>query len=197
MFKNKIQTFILLGILGFLAFTISIFQRTLKVEPLPVYGKVSDFHLYDSSGREFSLKNLQNKIWVADFIFTTCGGICPVMTKNLAALHRSFLPLEGIEIVSISVNPENDTPQVLAKFAKKYNADTNKWHFLTGPRKEIKTLAVESFRLGSVDEPIFHSDRFVLVDARARIRGYYDGTQQKSLNALFKDMANLMKEKNK
>ena len=197
MFKNKIQTFLLLGILGFLAFTVFIFQRTLKVEPLLVYGKVSDFRLYDSAGREFSLKNLQNKIWVVDFVFTTCGGICPTMTKNLAALHRSFAPLENVEMVSISVNPENDTPQVLAKFAKKYNADTNKWHFLTGPREEIKRLAVESFKLGSVEEPIFHSDRFVLVDTLGRIRGYYEGTQQKSLNTVFKDMAKLMKEKNK
>lgn len=118
-----------------------------------------------------------------------------MMTRNMAALHRSFLPMDSVAMVSFSVNPENDTSSVLARFAQKYHADTNKWHFLTGSREEIKQLAVLSFKVGSLEEPIFHSDRFVLVDREERVRGYYDGTQQKSINTLFKDIATLIKEK--
>ena len=195
MFKGKLFYLIIGGIGGFLIFSMFLFQRALKVEKLPVYGKVNNFRLLDTQAREFTLKNLRDKVWVADFMFTTCGGICPVMTKNMAALHRSFLPIDSVEMVSISVNPENDSPAVLAGFARKYHANPTKWHFLTGSREEIKQLAVKSFKVGSVDEPIFHSDRFVLVDREGNIRGYYEGTQQKSINTLFKDIAALIKER--
>lgn len=195
MFRGKIFYFIAAGILGSLIFSVFLFQRALRVEKLPVYGKVEDFRLMDTNGREFTLINLKNKVWVVDFIFTTCSGICPLMTKNLAALYRSFAPIEAVAMVSISVNPENDSPEVLANFARKYHADTDQWHFLTGSRKEIQELAVGSFKVRSVDEPIFHSDRFVLVDREGNIRGYYDGTEQKSINTLYKDIVALIKEK--
>ena len=183
------------GILGSLVFSIILFQRAMRVEKLPVYAEVQDFRLIDARGQEFRLKNLKGKVWVADFIFTTCSGICPVMTKNMAALSRSFSPIDSVEMVSVSVNPENDTPAVLAGFARRYHANTTKWHFLTGSREEITHLALESFKIGSVEEPIFHSNRFVLVDRTGKIRGYYDGTQTKNINALFKDIAALIKEK--
>ncbi len=195
MFRGKIFYLIVVGILGSLIFSVVLFQRALKVESLPVYGQVNSFQLLDTQGREFRLNNLKGKVWLVDFIFTTCGGICPVMTKNMAALYRSFLPIDSVEMVSVSVNPENDSPDILARFARKYHADTTKWHFLTGARDEIKRLAVESFKVGSLEEPIFHSDRFVLVDREGRIRGYYDGTQQKSIDTLFKDIAALIKER--
>ena len=166
-----------------------------KLKKLPILGEVSNFHLMDSRNEEFSLEKLKGKTWVVDFIFTSCGNICPLLTKNMAALHRSFVSVEGIEMVSVSVNPEVDSPSTLAEFAKKYHADTTKWHFLTGSREEIQNLAVKSFKIGSVEEPIFHSDQFVLVDSHSRIRGYYTGTEQKKINILFKDIAVLMKEK--
>lgn len=196
MLRGKFFYLLVVGISGFLIFSVVLFQGAFKVENLPVYGQVNDFRLLDTQGREFRLKDLRGKVWVVDFIFTTCGGICPMMTKNMAALYRSFLPIDSVEMVSISVNPENDTPAVLAAFARKYHADSTKWHFLTGVREEITRLAVESFKVGSLEEPIFHSDRFVLVDRQGRVRGYYDGTQPKSINTLFKNIAALIKEKN-
>ncbi|HLD69778.1 MAG TPA: SCO family protein [Candidatus Omnitrophota bacterium] len=195
MFRGKLFYLVIAGILGALIFSVVLFQGALKVETLPIYGKVNDFRLLDTEGREFTLKDLKGKVWLADFIFTTCGGICPVMTKNMAALYRSFLSIDSVKMVSISVNPEHDSVDVLSAFARKYHANSSKWHFLTGERDEIKRLAVESFQVGSVDEPIFHSDRFILVDGEGRIRGYYDGTQQKSINILFKDIAALIKER--
>ena len=195
MFRGKLFYLVIAGILGALIFSVVLFQGALKVETLPIYGKVNDFRLLDTEGREFTLKDLKGKVWLAYFIFTTCGGICPVMTKNMAALYRSFLSIDSVKMVSISVNPEHDSVDVLSAFARKYHANSSKWHFLTGERDEIKRLAVESFQVGSVDEPIFHSDRFILVDGEGRIRGYYDGTQQKSINILFKDIAALIKER--
>ncbi len=165
-----------------------------KAQRLPVLGEVGDFNLQSSDSRAVTLADLKGKVWVADFIFTTCGGICPTMSKNLAALHRSYTLEKDVRMVSISVNPETDTPDVLKAYAKKYNANTDQWIFLTGPIEAIKKIAVESFKLGSVEEPVFHSPHFTLVDRDGRIRGYYDGTDTKAVSQLFKDIARLRKE---
>ena len=143
---------ILLAILFFFLFL----KQFLQVKKLPILGEVADFHLIDSQNKEFTLQKLKGKIWVVDFMFTSCGNICPILTKNMAALHRSFFLVDGVEMLSISVNPENDSPAVLTDFAKKFHADLKKWHFLTGERAEIQRLAVDSFKIGSVKEPVFH-----------------------------------------
>ena len=113
----------------------------------------------------------------------------------MAQLHRSFVLTDDVQLVSISVNPENDTPEVLAVYANNQKADTRHWHFLTGGRNDIQCLAVGSFKIGSVDEPIFHSAKFVLVDRQARIRGYYDASQTEELSRLFRDVSRLIKER--
>jgi len=165
------------------------------VEPLPVIGQIADFHLLNSDGKMVSLKDLKNKVWVADFIFTTCGGICPTMTAHMAQLHRSYVLVDDVRLVSISVNPENDTPEVLKAYAKKFKANTGRWLFLTGPLADIQKLAVGSFKLGKIDEPVFHSSYFTLVDRQGRIRGYYDGMDKEKLARLFKDIAVVLREK--
>ena len=162
---------------------------------LPIYGQIYDFRLIDEKGEEFSLSNLKGNIWIADFFFTTCGSICPVMSKNMAALHRSFELVDGVSMVSITVNPEIDSSDVLSEYAQKYNANTKKWHFLTGTREQIKDLAVKSFKIGSVDEPIFHSAKFVLVDRQGLIRGYYDGVESGGVSQVFQDVSLLLKER--
>jgi len=113
----------------------------------------------------------------------------------MASLHRSFELVDGISLVSITVNPEFDSARVLKEYSKKYNANTKKWHFLTGAREEIKDLAVKSFKLGSIKEPVFHSPKFALVDRQGLIRGYYDGIQSGEISELFRDAALLLKEK--
>lgn len=161
--------------------------------PLPVYYSVEGFQLIDQDGRLFSSTKLIDKIWVVDFIFTTCSSICPIMTKNMAALHRSFQGVDDVVFVSISVNPEQDTPQRLKEFGERYGADFTRWRFLTGPRAMIQRIAVGSFKLGSVEEPVFHSEKFVLVDRKGRIRGYYDGTNTKEIKRLVSDIALLLR----
>ena len=163
------------------------------VQPLPVIGQIADFHLLNSDGKMVSLKDLKDKVWVADFIFTTCGGICPTMTANMAQVHRSYVLVDDVRLVSISVNPDTDTPETLKAYAKKFKANTDRWLFLTGPLADIQKLAVQSFKLGKVDEPVFHSSYFTLVDRQGRIRGYYDGMDKKKLARLFKDIARLLR----
>ena len=184
----------------FILFNAATFWIFLNKNPaalnLPRISKVADFHLLDQDAQPIGLRDLKGKVWVADFIYSTCSGICPLMSKNMAQLGRSFALLQQeVTFVSISVNPENDTPDRLKEYAKTVQANTRAWKFLTGPREEIQRLAVHSFKVGSVDEIMMHSAYFVLVDNKGYIRGYYEGTQKKQIDRLFKDIAYLVKEK--
>jgi protein SCO1/2 len=174
-------------------FCVGLAYFRLPVQPLPVLGQIADFHLLNSDGKTVSLKDLKGKVWVADFIFTTCGGICPTMTANMAKVHRSYVLVDDVRLVSISVDPENDTPEILKAYAKKFKTNTDRWLFLTGPLADIQKLAVGSFKLGKIDEPVFHSSYFTLVDRQGRIRGYYDGMDKEKLARLFKDIARLLR----
>ena len=162
---------------------------------LPAYGRVGQFRLIDAQGQAFDSARLDNKVWVTAFFFTTCSGICPIMTKNLKSLQDMYQAYPDVEFVSISVNPEQDTPQALSAYAQKYAADTKRWHFLTGSREDITKAAVRGFKVGSVDEPIFHSASFVLVDRQGNIRGYYDGTNKDEVKKLSDDLLKLYSRK--
>ncbi|VAX35026.1 Cytochrome oxidase biogenesis protein Sco1/SenC/PrrC, thiol-disulfide reductase involved in Cu(I) insertion into CoxII Cu(A) center [hydrothermal vent metagenome] len=174
-----------------LAYSIKAFIKETKAINLPVLNEVADFSLIDTEGKIFTKENLKNKVWVASFIFTTCSDICPIMSKNMASLFRSFELLDDVEFISVTVNPENDSPEVLKEYAKRYQAKAGKWHFLTGDRKDIKELVVGSFKMGDIKEPVFHSPKFVLVDKKGYIRGYYDGTNNDELRELFKAIPSL------
>ncbi|OGX06114.1 MAG: hypothetical protein A2Z88_04275 [Omnitrophica WOR_2 bacterium GWA2_47_8] len=182
--------------MGFCFFSVFFFPKGIKNQPLPTFWSVQDFRLLNQEGTDVSLNDFKGKIWIADFVFTTCGSICPLMTKNMASLQRSYLLEKDVMFASISVNPEFDTPEVLKTFAEKWAVNNNKsWHFLTGQREDIQALAVSSFKLGDMKEPVFHSDKFILVDEKGVIRGFYSGTQKKDVEKLFFDTAALLKEK--
>lgn len=155
------------------------------------FDSVGEFSLIDSSGRPFTLSDLKGRTSVVDFVFTRCLGVCPTMTAEMRAL-QDRLP-KGIRLISISVDPENDTPEVLASYGRVHGADPERWLFLTGDRDTIHKLSIESFKLlvdpdgGSAAEPIVHSTRFVLVDRDAVIRGYYDSTEREAMDRLVAD----------
>jgi len=194
--QKAINTIIICLAIGlFVSYTAYSFKLVTRSQKLPVLGQVDGFILNDSNGEPFSSDRLKGKVWIADFIFTTCSGICPIMSKHMASLNRSFKLTNGIEFVSISVNPEHDTPDVLRKYIEKLGIETEKWHFLTGSREDIKDLTLNSFKLGSIEEPIFHSAYFPLVDRNGYIRGYYEGTNKLEINRLFKDAAKLSLER--
>lgn len=159
------------------------------------YGSVPDFTLTDRSGRTVSRTDLAGKVWIADFIFTSCAGTCPSMTANMSKLQK-ILPRD-IRLVSFTVDPTRDTAKVLAEYADHYGADKGRWLFLTGDRRALYDLSIKGFKLaiddtmGTEAEPITHSTRFALVDRNGQIRGYYSGTEDEDLTRLSTDAKKL------
>ncbi len=168
---------------------------------LSALGIVPDFTLTKQDKTPLSLKDLKGKIWVADMIFTNCAGTCPMLTSAMASLQQSLVKKNtGVQLVSISVDPNNDTPEVLADYAKQFSADTRTWSFVTGPVATIYTLAKDGFKLtldsahADTKEPIVHSERLVLIDKQGVIRGYYDGTADDTQSKILTDIGDLMRE---
>ncbi len=179
-----------------LFFTIFFFNAAMTTsKKLPVLGQVAAFKMTDSEENTFTSAQLRGKVWVANFFFTTCSDICPMMSKHMLILHKSFILESGLMLVSFSVNPEFDNAAVLKTYAKKYEADTKKWIFLTAKREEIQKLAIGSFKMGAINEPVFHSSYFALVDRNGYIRGYYDGTKEDYVNTLYTAAKILLKER--
>src|SRR5712691_10775146 len=135
-----------------------------KQPPLPVYGQIPGFALTDETGRPFDRKSLDGKVWVADFIFTTCSGPCPRMSSLMRQVQQASLSMPEVRLISFTVDPERDTPAALARYAVRYQAQPERWHFLTGPRQELNHLAFNAFKLGNVDGSLVHSARLVLLD---------------------------------
>jgi protein SCO1/2 len=175
-----------------------------KDASLPVLGSLPDFSLTERNGQSFGLQDLRGKIWVADFIFTNCAGTCPIMTTAMTDIQQMALAenLDEVRLVSITVDPERDSLAVLQRFADGYGALKDRWYFLTGDGAAIQQLATKGFLLSaaastgaSAEEPIIHSNRFVLVDRQGQIRGYYDGTDEESVKSLLNDLRTLYHEK--
>jgi protein SCO1 len=163
-------------------------------EGLPKMGNVTDFELENQSGAMIKLANMKDKVWVVDFIFTSCAGICPIMSRNMSVLQKQFHDVDDVHFVSITVDPERDSPEVLEGYAKKYEANLQQWDFLTGTEEDIKKLSTEGFFIGSGDEMTNHSDKFVLVDREGNLRGFYTGTETEEVTRLAQDMQILLNE---
>ena len=172
-------------------------------QELRVLMTLPDFELTDQANEAYGSDQLDGKIWIANFMFTRCPSTCPVQTANIAELQKTLsgTPEEqNIQLLSISVDPEYDTPSVLKEFSQLFRADDSRWHFLTGDREAIWNLCKQGFRM-SVDDappdsasPILHSDRFVLVDRERRVRGLYSGTKREDQDRLVRDVRRLLSE---
>ena len=187
--------FIIYGIVAVILTATYFIKESKTTIRLPVIGKIPAFSFIDSHGDEINRRNLDGKVWVADFIFTTCTMACPVMTGNMNIVHKEFRNNNDVRIVSISVYPEYDTPEVLAEYASRYDANTDRWHFLTGPEEDVKKLIKNGFKMGDYEDIIFHSERFALVDKKGQIRGYYNGMQISDMKNLKRDMNLLLGDK--
>ena len=177
----------------FLAITY-FFKNTNQEDSLPVIGGIPDFEFIDSEGRDVGLSTLKGKVWVADFIFTTCTMACPIMTGNMNIIHKKYKKNDDIRLVSISVYPEYDTHEVLKKYASQYEANTDTWHFLTGNESTVKEVIKDGFKIGDYEDIIFHSEKFALVDRNGMIRAYYNGMKSEDMKKLKKDINNLLKQ---
>lgn len=159
---------------------------------LAVFGESPEFILTERSGRTFSKGNLLGKPWIADFIFTSCAGQCPLMSLQMAGLQKQFPLGSGVQFVSFTVDPQRDTPEVLSQYADRYGAEKNRWFFLTGMKEEIDRI-MKGFFLSPADQPVMHSIRFILVDRKGRMRGVYDSSDPQSLKQLIHDTKILLK----
>jgi protein SCO1/2 len=135
--------------------------------------------------------DLEGSVWIAGFIFTRCPDVCPALTERMAGLERTLAGTEPVRLVSFSVDPAHDTPEVLRAYADRAGASRD-WLFLTGPRDQLATLLKDGFRVAFADDgpptaPITHSDRLVLVDRALRIRGYYHGRDADEVARLARD----------
>jgi protein SCO1/2 len=144
------------------------------------------FSLTRESGERFGSEDLRGRVWIADFVFTSCPLVCPKLTKRMAEIQYRGRHLgEALRLVSFTVDPENDTPEVLAAYARSYHAKPNRWIFLTGPLGDVETTVVKGFKLAMGKEEtapglfaIFHGERLVLVDQAGAIRGYYEADDE-------------------
>ena len=164
------------------------------VKELPEIGNIPQFEFTNSDGNTVTLDNLKGKVWVADFIFTTCTMACPMMTGNMNIVHKKFKKNDNVRLVSISVYPEFDTPEVLKNYASQYDADTEKWLFLTGKEDAVKDIIRDGFKIGDYEDIIFHSEKFALVDKKGIIRAYYNGMKSEDMKQLKKDINALLKQ---
>ena len=173
------------GLLG-LALLISFFQinRSRQLPQLPVIGTVADFTLTNQDGQITTLANFTNHVWVADIIFTRCAGPCPRLTGQMRSLQNLLPPDSAAKFVTLTTDPEFDSPAVLKKYGQRFNADFNRWTFLTGTKNEIAALASASLKLSavpvkladqkSVADLFIHATIFVIVDKHARLRGFFE-----------------------
>ena len=174
-----------------------------KDKAVRVLGTLPRFTLTDQRGEEFGTDDLKGKVWIATFIFTRCGATCPAQTTKFRSLQNELsnhAAWDDIHLISFTVDPNYDTPQVLQEYAQDAGADEAHWTFLTGPRREMWELSKEGFKLpvyDAVDNAaslITHSQRFVLVDGEGRIRGYYDGLLDEDVEDLKRHLELILTE---
>jgi protein SCO1/2 len=169
-----------------MAYALSLMElnRVHQQPALPVLGPVADFALMDQGGRAVTLADLSNHVWVADIIFTRCAGSCPIMSREMSLLQAALPPPSRARLVTLTTDPDFDTPPILKKYADRFGADSNRWVFLTGTKLEIGRLAANSLKLTAVPikpeeqknpaDLFIHSTIFVIVDQRARLRGTFE-----------------------
>jgi protein SCO1/2 len=162
---------------------------------------IGDFSFLDQRGKTVTEADIEGKVFVAEYFFTTCGSICPVMNVQMQRVQEAFVGEKDFRILSFTVHPEVDTVEQMQRYAKDHGAIPGKWFFLTGDKKELYALARKSFfvlkpaeaqNLGDAGGDFIHTNNFVLVDREKHIRGYYDGTNPKEVDRLIHDIERLL-----
>jgi protein SCO1/2 len=164
---------------------------------------IGTFAFQNQDAKVISTKEMKGKIAVVEYFFTTCKSICPIMNMQMQRVSEAFKNENDVRIFSFTVDPETDDIAQMKKYATSHQATSGKWHFLTGKKEDLYTLARKSFfvlkpaeaqNLGDAGSDFIHTNNFVLVDKQLRIRGYYDGTSEKEVNQLISDIKRLQKE---
>ena len=210
-FRSVFFRFFIVGLiaLGFMycGYTISNPQTAVE-NKLPIFGPegedgkghfISDFSFTDQSGRTFSQNELKGKVYITDFFFAKCEGICPIMGSQMQRVYEKFSSDDRIRFLSHTVKPEEDSVSVLAEYAALHGADPDKWYFVTGDKKQIYNMARASYLVTVSEgdggpEDFVHTQFFALVDPQRRIRGYYDGTDSTEVDKLIVELDMLLTE---
>ncbi len=168
---------------------------------LPVLNTVQPFVFLRQDSIMAAQKDIRNRVYVAEYFFTTCKGICPKMNKNMKAIYEQFKTDSSFLIVSHTVNPDTDSLPVLRHYADSLGADVSNWWFLTGSKESLYKTARESYLLDdpknstkNIDEQFLHTQFFTLVDRQGRVRGVYDGIKKEEVDQLMTDIKTLIKE---
>ena len=174
---------LLFGLLG-VTYLLSLAEVSRVVKHAPILGQISDFTLTNQDGKITTLADLTNHVWVADIIFTRCAGPCPRMSGQMKSLQDLLPQNNNAKLVTLTTDPDYDSPEVLKRYGERFNADFNRWTFLTGTKNEIAALASGSLKLSavpvkledqkSVADLFIHTTIFVVVDKRAQLRGIFE-----------------------
>lgn len=208
--RNCFQLFAFYFLLSAFCFLLSACNPQ-KEQRLPIFGEkevvgsdtifhtIGNFRFVDQDSTVITNENVKNKIYVADFFFTSCRTICPIMKTQMLRVYESVENDPDVLLVSHTIDPEYDTVALLHDFADRLGVKSSKWHFLTGNKDSIYYLAQTSYFATAMEdqsEPdgFIHSGAFLLIDKKGRIRGKYDGTKEEEVNRLLKDIAILKKE---
>lgn len=184
------------------------FYRVTREVPkhLPVYGNpghvVSDFSFTNQDGKTITLKDVEGKIRVVEYFFTTCNGICPRMNENMSKVYQAFQGNDKVIIMSHTVDPKKDTVGAMKAYSLRFDADAKQWLFLTGDKKQLYDMARNAYLVTAIDDTatvdiesdFIHSEKMILVDDGGRIRGQYDGTKIAEVNQLIGDIKELLKD---
>lgn len=163
--------------------------------------RIGKFEFLNQHGEKVSRDDVKGKVFVVEYFFTTCGTICPEMTEQMTRIQHEFRGNSDLKILSFTVDPDYDDVDILNAYAQKYGAEKGQWHFLTGAKEELYSLARKSFfvlkpaeaqNLGDAGSDFIHTNNFVLVDQKLRIRGYYDGTSREEVSDLIDDIEILL-----
>mgnify|MGYP001815789656 CR=1 FL=1 len=172
------------------------------IQHINKYHKIADFKLTNQNGEIITQNDYQDKIYVADFFFTTCQTICPIMTDNMVVIQKEILDDNEVMLLSHSVTPKIDSVAQLKRYAIKKGVDDTKWNLVTGDKKQIYELARKSYLAvktsGNGDMyDMIHTENFMLIDKKRQIRGFYDGTKTEDIDRLLEDIKTLKKEQKK
>ena len=187
-----------LGFVLAVAMGYSMWQASVRrdVEQLPVIRAVPEFSLTDQNGQTFTKADLRGKIWIADFIFTRCKGPCPLMTARMLEMQKALVKTPEVKLVSVTVDPEYDTPEVLKAYAEANHADPNRWKFLTGDKAVIEKLVTEGFmqHLSEEDGEPVHGTMFLIVDGNGMVRSARMLEDPELIPKVLMDTGNLLRE---
>lgn len=171
--------------------------------PLPRLGTVGEFSLTNQFGQTVTRAQMAGQIWVANIIFTRCAGPCPQLTRQMGKLQSTIAADKPVRFVSLTADPEFDTPEILRKYGERYGVDSNRWHFLTGSKASLYQLALDGLKLAVAEtgpdrqpgEDLFiHSMKFAVVDAQGNLRAFIDGEQAGAVSELNQAVAALLQE---